>query len=134
MNIFLFSSFFLLVSNSPREETPYLNASQELKTKVLFLHPDSFLTAVPKVLADVYNSLGTQLPDALVAVLPADFFSDDSVAKDSISPSASSHAVSAQSLVSDDGLHNLRNRSANKRRRVFAKMLQEIGKIMKRVL
>ncbi|XP_043981212.1 treslin isoform X2 [Gambusia affinis] len=75
-----------------------------------------FLTAVPKVLADVYNSLGTQLPDALVAVLPADFFSDDSVAKDSISPSASSHAVSAQSLVSDDGLHDLRNRSANKRR------------------
>uniref|UniRef100_A0A3B5KL81 Uncharacterized protein n=1 Tax=Xiphophorus couchianus TaxID=32473 RepID=A0A3B5KL81_9TELE len=75
-----------------------------------------FLTAVPKVLADVYNSLGTQLPDALVAVLPADFFSDDSVAKDSISPSASSHAVSAQSLVSEDGLHDLQNRSANKRR------------------
>ncbi|XP_008408979.1 treslin isoform X2 [Poecilia reticulata] len=75
-----------------------------------------FLTAVPKVLADVYNSLGTQLPDALVAVLPADFFSDDSVAKDSISPSASSPAVSAQSLVSNDGLHDLRNRSANKRR------------------
>ncbi|XP_054891331.1 treslin isoform X2 [Poeciliopsis prolifica] len=75
-----------------------------------------FLTAVPQVLADVYNNLGTQLPDALVAVLPADFFSDDSVAKDSISPSASSHAISAQSLVSDDGLHDLRNRSANKRR------------------
>ncbi|XP_023198921.1 treslin isoform X2 [Xiphophorus maculatus] len=83
-----------------------------LQDKVL----PGFLTAVPKVLADVYNSLGTQLPDALVAVLPADFFSDDSVAKDSISPSASSHAVSAQSLVSDDGLHDLRNRSANKRR------------------
>ncbi|KAM4734842.1 treslin isoform 2-T2 [Anableps anableps] len=76
-----------------------------------------FLTAVPKVLADIYNSLGTQLPDALVAVLPADFFSDDSVAKDSISPSASSLPISpSQSLASEDGLHDLRNRSANKRR------------------
>uniref|UniRef100_A0A3Q2CQ53 TOPBP1 interacting checkpoint and replication regulator n=1 Tax=Cyprinodon variegatus TaxID=28743 RepID=A0A3Q2CQ53_CYPVA len=75
-----------------------------------------FLTAVPKVLADIYSSLGTQLPDALVAVLPADFFSDDSVAKDSISPSASSPPVSTQSLASEEGLHHLRNRSANKRR------------------
>ncbi|XP_012717946.2 treslin [Fundulus heteroclitus] len=75
-----------------------------------------FLTGVPKVLAEIYNSLGTQLPDALVTVLPADFFSDDSLAKDSISPSASSPAVSTQSLVSEDGLNHLRNRSANKRR------------------
>ncbi|XP_047208805.1 treslin isoform X2 [Girardinichthys multiradiatus] len=75
-----------------------------------------FLTAVPKVLADIYNSLGTQLPDALVAVLPADFFSDDSVAKDSISPSASLPPISTQSLISEDGLFDLRTRSANKRR------------------
>ncbi|MEQ2315101.1 hypothetical protein AMECASPLE_018767 [Ameca splendens] len=75
-----------------------------------------FLTAVPKVLADIYNSLGTQLPDALVAVLPADFFSDDSVAKDSISPSASLPPISTQSLISEDGLLDLRTRSANKRR------------------
>ncbi|XP_071348126.1 treslin isoform X2 [Trachinotus anak] len=77
-----------------------------------------FLTAVPRVLADIYNSLGTQLPEALVAVLPADFFSDESFAKDSISPTASSPPLSTHSLVSDgkDRLQDLRNRSASKRR------------------
>ncbi|XP_060932902.1 treslin [Limanda limanda] len=77
-----------------------------------------FLTAVPRVLADIYNSLGTQLPEALVAVLPADFFSDDSVAKDSASPSTCSSPFSTHSLVSDGKscLQDLRNRPANKRR------------------
>ncbi|AWP08000.1 putative treslin [Scophthalmus maximus] len=76
-----------------------------------------FLTAVPRVLADIYNSLGTQLPEALVAVLPADFFSDESVAKDTVSPSNSS-PLSTHSLLSDgnDCLQDLRNRSASKRR------------------
>ncbi|KAM9754603.1 treslin isoform 2-T2 [Menidia menidia] len=73
-----------------------------------------FLAAVPRVLADIYHSLGTQLPEALVGALPADFFSDESVAKDSISPYTSSPSISAQSLVSD-GLKDLRNRSASKR-------------------
>ncbi|XP_045892983.1 treslin [Micropterus dolomieu] len=77
-----------------------------------------FLTSIPRVLADIYHSLGTQLPDALVAVLPADFFSDESVAKDSVSPSASSPPLSTHSLVSvgKDCLQDLRNRSAKKRR------------------
>ncbi|XP_078112732.1 treslin isoform X1 [Sander vitreus] len=77
-----------------------------------------FLTAVPRVLADIYHSLGTQLPEALVAALPADFFSDESVAKDSVSPSASSPPLSTHSLVSDgrDRLQDLRNRSASNRR------------------
>ncbi|KAF4081418.1 hypothetical protein AMELA_G00161220 [Ameiurus melas] len=75
-----------------------------------------YLTGIPKVLADVYHSLGTQLPAELVAVLPADFFSDDSMAKESVSVSPS--PVSAtQSLVSSvDQLEELRNRSAKKRR------------------
>ncbi|KAK2842631.1 hypothetical protein Q5P01_012831 [Channa striata] len=77
-----------------------------------------FLTAVPRVLADIYHSLGTQLPEALLAVLPADFFSDESVAKDSVSPSASSPPLSTQSrtLGDKDCLQDLRNRSASKRR------------------
>uniref|UniRef100_A0A3Q4HDQ1 Treslin-like n=1 Tax=Neolamprologus brichardi TaxID=32507 RepID=A0A3Q4HDQ1_NEOBR len=77
-----------------------------------------FLTAIPRVLAEIYHSLGTQLPEVLLAALPPDFFSDDSVAKDSISPSASSLPLSAQCLVSDDkdGLQDLRNRSGNKKR------------------
>ncbi|XP_061780817.1 treslin isoform X2 [Nerophis lumbriciformis] len=77
-----------------------------------------FLTAIPRVLADIYHSLGTQLPEALVAVLPTDFFSDESVAKDSVSPSASSSSLAAHSLLSNDSdrLHDLRDRSAKKRR------------------
>ncbi|XP_056138313.1 treslin [Lampris incognitus] len=78
-----------------------------------------FLTAIPRVLADVYHCLGTQLPEALVAVLPSDFFSDDSIAKSSVSPSASSPPPStARSLGLDSGecLQDLRNRSATKRR------------------
>ncbi|XP_058502073.1 treslin isoform X1 [Solea solea] len=74
-----------------------------------------FLTAVPRVLADIYNSLGNQLPEALVAVLPSDFFSDDSIVKDSVSPSNSTSPCSSHNLVSDR-LQDLRNRSANKRR------------------
>nr|XP_019934839.1 PREDICTED: treslin [Paralichthys olivaceus] len=86
-----------------------------------FLQDDvlpGFLTAVPRVLADIYNSLGNQLPEALVAVLPPDFFSDDSVAKDSASPSTCSSPFSTHSLVSDgkNCLQDLRNRSASKRR------------------
>lgn len=77
-----------------------------------------FLTVVPRVLADVYHSLGTQLPEALLALLPADFFSDESVAKDSVSPSASSPSLSSVSLPSERGerLRELRSRSANQRR------------------
>lgn len=70
------------------------------------------------MLADIYHSLGTQLPEALVAVLPTDFFSDESVAKDSVSPSALSPSLSArsQALGGEDRLQDLRNRSAIKRR------------------
>ncbi|XP_061630273.1 treslin isoform X2 [Phyllopteryx taeniolatus] len=77
-----------------------------------------FLSAIPRVLADIYHSLGTQLPEALVAVLPTDFFSDESVTKDSVSPSDSSPRLSAHSSLSNcsDRLQDLRNRSANKRR------------------
>ncbi|XP_046890663.1 treslin isoform X2 [Hypomesus transpacificus] len=78
-----------------------------------------FLTAIPRVLADVYHSLGTQLPAALMAVLPSDFFSDESVAKDSISPCSSSSQLSAaHSLGSHGGerLLDLRDRSTSRKR------------------
>ncbi|XP_061679100.1 treslin isoform X2 [Syngnathoides biaculeatus] len=77
-----------------------------------------FLSGIPRVLADIYHSLGTQLPEALVAVLPTDFFSDESVAKDSVSPSLSSPRLSAHGSLSNcsDRLQDLRNRSADKRR------------------
>ncbi|XP_031688892.1 treslin isoform X2 [Oncorhynchus kisutch] len=74
-----------------------------------------FLTTIPRVLADVYHSLGTQLPAALSAVLPSDFFSDESVTKDSVS--SSPPLSTALSMASDSGerLQELRDRSASKR-------------------
>ncbi|XP_077568455.1 treslin [Stigmatopora nigra] len=78
----------------------------------------AFLTAIPRVLADIYHSLGTQLPEALTAVLPVDFFSDESIAKDSVSPSVSSPHFSAQGSLSScsDRLQDMRSRPANNRR------------------
>ncbi|XP_052399798.1 treslin [Carassius gibelio] len=76
-----------------------------------------FLNSIPKVLADVYHSLGTQLPEALVAVLPSDFFSDESMAKDSVSVSPSLFSATHSNASSvRDHLEELRNRSAKKRR------------------
>ena len=77
------------------------------------------LTSIPRTLADVYQSLGTTLPEALLAVLPSDFFSDESGAKDSESPVASSLPPSVSySQASDSGerLEDLRSRSATNRR------------------
>lgn len=83
-----------------------------------FVFYASFLAAIPRVLADVYHSLGSQLPEALLALLPADFFSDESVSKDSVSPSAPSAGRSVNSLGSCAGnqLQSLRDRPAHQRR------------------
>jgi len=76
-----------------------------------------YLNSIPKVLADVYHSLGTQLPEALIAVLPSDFFSDESLAKDSVSVSSSPFSATQSNISSiGDYLEELRNRSAKKRR------------------
>lgn len=76
-----------------------------------------YLNSIPKVLADVYHSLGTQLPEALIAMLPSDFFSDESLAKDSVSVSSSPFSATQSNVSSiGDYLEELRNRSAKKRR------------------
>ncbi|TRY54824.1 hypothetical protein DNTS_001792 [Danionella cerebrum] len=76
-----------------------------------------YLNSIPKILADVYHSLGTQLPEALAAVLPSDFFSDESLAKESISVSSSAFSATQSNASSvGDHLEELRNRSARKRR------------------
>lgn len=76
-----------------------------------------YLNSIPKVLADVYHSLGTQLPEALIAILPSDFFSDESLAKDSVSVSSSPFSATQSNVSSiGDYLEELRNRSAKKRR------------------
>ncbi|KAJ3595855.1 hypothetical protein NHX12_002267 [Muraenolepis orangiensis] len=85
----------------------------------VFLARFMCLNSIPRTLADVYHSLGTQLPEALMAVLPSDFFSDDSMARDSVSPAASSLPPSVSHSQASDGgerLEDLRNRSATNRR------------------
>ncbi|MEQ2188608.1 hypothetical protein GOODEAATRI_016824 [Goodea atripinnis] len=103
--------------SSEKELLCHLKVSYD---KTLEEKDSSLLTSVQQLLNAVKVFLVAEsdweLPDALVAVLPADFFSDDSVAKDSISPSTSLPPISTQSLISEDGLLDLRTRSANKRR------------------
>ncbi|MBN3308951.1 TICRR protein, partial [Amia calva] len=76
-----------------------------------------YMTSIPKVLGDMYYSLGTQLPEQLAAVLPSDFFSDESLHQESVSPTASQFSL-ATSTASTGGerLEDLRNRSAKKKR------------------
>ncbi|XP_074862427.1 treslin isoform X2 [Carettochelys insculpta] len=81
-----------------------------------------YMDAIPKTLGGLYYSLGTQIPPKLASVLPADFFSDDSLTLDSRSPTfplsvTSIPACSAASLSTEaDQLEELRTRSARKRR------------------
>ncbi|KAK7880672.1 hypothetical protein WMY93_032670 [Mugilogobius chulae] len=76
-----------------------------------------FLSSIPAVLAEVYHSLGTQLPECLASVLPSDFFSDESVTKDS-SPTEGAEASSLTAETErGEGLQDLRERSAAKKRR-----------------
>ncbi|XP_055078527.1 treslin [Periophthalmus magnuspinnatus] len=84
--------------------------TQFLQEDILIPH---FLSSIPCVLADVYHSLGTQLPECLAAVLPSDFFSDESVTKDSPSEQLE---TSAPPTERGEELQDLRERSAAKRR------------------
>ncbi|XP_026856744.2 treslin [Electrophorus electricus] len=87
--------------------------SKFMKEEVLPL----YLNGIPKVLADIYYSLGSQLPEELAAVLPPDFLSDDSIAKESVSVSPSPlSTIQSTGSNAGDRLEELRNRSAKKRR------------------
>uniref|UniRef100_A0A8C8R532 TOPBP1 interacting checkpoint and replication regulator n=1 Tax=Pelusios castaneus TaxID=367368 RepID=A0A8C8R532_9SAUR len=82
----------------------------------------SYMDSIPKTLGGLYYSLGTQIPPKLASVLPADFFSDDSMTLSSRSPTLppslpSVPACSTASLSTEtDQLEELRTRSAKKRR------------------
>nr|XP_008169086.1 treslin isoform X3 [Chrysemys picta bellii] len=82
----------------------------------------SYIDSIPKTLGGLYYSLGTQIPPKLASVLPADFFSDDSMTLDSRSPtlppsvtSVPAHSTASLSTETDQ-LEELRTRSAKKRR------------------
>lgn len=81
-----------------------------------------YMNSIPKILGDIYYSLGTQIPPKLASVLPSDFFSDDSVTLDSQSPGlppSLSSALTPSDIClhsESDQLEMLRTRSAKKRR------------------
>ncbi|XP_056202912.1 treslin [Falco biarmicus] len=91
-------------------------------TKFLEEILELYMNSIPKTLGDIYYGLGTQIPPKLTSVLPADFFSDDSVIVDSKSPGlprslSSALTPSTVSLCTEsDQLEELRTRSAKKRR------------------
>ncbi|NXS07797.1 TICRR protein, partial [Neodrepanis coruscans] len=85
-------------------------------TKFLEELLDLYMNSIPKTLGDIYYGLGTQIPPKLAAVLPSDFFSDDSMTLDSKSPglppSLSSVLTPSAVLTEGDQLEELRTRSA----------------------
>ncbi|KAJ7396852.1 TOPBP1 interacting checkpoint and replication regulator [Pitangus sulphuratus] len=89
-------------------------------TKFLEEILELYMNSIPKTLGDIYYGLGTQIPPKLAAVLPSDFFSDDSMTLDSKSPgllpSLSSVLTPSTVRTESDQLEELRTRSAQKRR------------------
>ncbi|NXA06157.1 TICRR protein, partial [Sapayoa aenigma] len=85
-------------------------------TKFLEEILELYMNSIPKTLGDIYYGLGTQIPPKLAAVLPSDFFSDDSMILDSKSPglprSLSSVLTPGALLTESDQLEELRTRSA----------------------
>ncbi|XP_077119587.1 treslin isoform X1 [Ranitomeya variabilis] len=78
-----------------------------------------YIRSIPQILADIYFSLGTQIPEELKSVLPAD--GDNSFILDGQTPMYSQPSVSRVPSVplaenEEDQLEKLRSRSAKKRR------------------
>ncbi|OCT86818.1 treslin-like isoform X2 [Xenopus laevis] len=77
-----------------------------------------YIASVPKILADIYFSLGSQIPEELAVVLPSD--GDDSIMNEEKSvksqPSISRVPSVAPIGAETDQLEDLRTRSAKKRR------------------
>ncbi|KAM4675928.1 treslin [Discoglossus pictus] len=81
---------------------------------------EEYISTIPKILADLYFSLGIQIPDDLAAALPADDL-DDSVTLEGKMSNYSQPSISrVPSLfpvsTEEDQLEELRTRSAKKRR------------------
>ncbi|XP_075431290.1 treslin isoform X2 [Ascaphus truei] len=94
-----------------------------------FLQEDvlvTYVATIPKILADLYFGLGTQIPEDLALALPADFFSDDSVVQEGKTPMYSQPSMSRVPSVvpfnsEADQLEELRTRSAKKRSSTMAR-------------
>ncbi|XP_036591779.1 treslin [Trichosurus vulpecula] len=98
------------------EDPAYLSGFLE---EILRLYIDS----IPKTLGNLYYSLGFVIPQKLAVILPADFFSDDSMTQEGGSPTLSvphSHSTVSVSTESDQ-LEELRSRSAKKRKHALTR-------------
>ncbi|KAM4035853.1 treslin [Anomaloglossus baeobatrachus] len=78
-----------------------------------------YLGSIPKILADIHFCLGTQIPEELKLVLPAD--GEDSFLLDGQTPMFSQPSIARvpsvpQAINEEDQLEELRTRSAKKRR------------------
>nr|XP_031547712.1 treslin [Vicugna pacos] len=114
------------------EDSAYLAKFLE---EILGLYIDS----IPKTLGNLYNSLGFAIPQKLAAVLPTDFFSDDSMTQESKSPlsvplTSSAHR-SASGGTESDQLEELRTRSAKKRRKnaIRHKSIAEVSQNLRQI-
>ncbi|XP_074090205.1 treslin isoform X2 [Macrotis lagotis] len=98
------------------EDPAYLSGFLE---EILGLYIDS----IPKTLGNLYYSLGFVIPQKLAVILPADFFSDDSMTQESGSPTLSvPHTQSTVSVSTEsDQLEDLRSRSAKKRKHALTR-------------
>ncbi|XP_020820618.1 treslin isoform X2 [Phascolarctos cinereus] len=97
------------------EDPAYLSGFLE---EILGLYIDS----IPKTLGNLYYSLGFVIPQKLAVILPADFFSDDSMTQEGGSPTLSVHTHSTVSVsIVSDQLEELRSRSAKKRKHALTR-------------
>ncbi|KAM9069604.1 treslin [Sarcophilus harrisii] len=98
------------------EDPAYLSGFLE---EILGLYIDS----IPKTLGNLYYSLGFVIPQKLAVILPADFFSDDSMTQENGSPTLSvPHTRSMVSVSTEsDQLEELRSRSAKKRKHALTR-------------
>ncbi|XP_032906384.1 treslin isoform X2 [Amblyraja radiata] len=79
----------------------------------------TYLLTVPKILGELYFGLGQNVPERLSAVLPADFFSDESMSQEPESPGESqppSLAPNSSCAEFEEQLEKLLTRSSRKRR------------------
>ncbi|XP_047592614.1 treslin [Lutra lutra] len=116
------------------EDSAYLAKFLE---EILGLYIDS----IPKTLGNLYDSLGFMIPQKLAGVLPLDFFSDDSVTQENISPllsvplPSSAHR-SVSGGTESDQLEELRTRSAKKRRKnalIRHKSIAEVSQNLRQI-
>ncbi|XP_068847046.1 treslin [Capricornis sumatraensis] len=114
------------------EDSAYLAKFLE---EILELYIDS----IPKILGNLYDSLGFVIPQKLAGVLPADFFSDDSMTQESKSPLSVPLPSNAHKSLSggteSDQLEELRTRSAKKRRKnaIRHKSITEVSQNLRQI-